>query len=159
MLSVGPINWDISLEDKVKLWPILALTDTAYSLPNALTAASSNTVKKLSEIFPQIVGQLKIQMGRKFFLRYSRKYFWHRTGNSSYCLLGKISSLLGKKDIFHNLSEKRFLKKWTNFHFCGIICAFHGKNFLQLRRFVKFSHRYLPIFFTVYLFSLLRNAL
>ena len=33
------------------------------------------TVKKFSEIFPKIVGQLKIQMGRKFVQRYSRKYF------------------------------------------------------------------------------------
>ena len=68
------------------------------------------TVKKVSEIFPKIVGQLKIQMGRKFFQRYSRKYFRHRTGNSSYYLLGEISSSLGKIDIFHNLSGKRFKK-------------------------------------------------
>ena len=49
-------------------------------------------------------------MGRKFLQRYSRKYFRHRTGNSSYCLVGEISSLLGKIDIFHNLSGKRSLK-------------------------------------------------
>ena len=47
-----------------------------------------------------------MQMGRKFFQRYSRKHFRHRTGNSSYCLVGEISSLLGKIDIFHNLSGK-----------------------------------------------------
>ena len=64
-----------------------------------------------------------MQMGRKFFQRYSRKYFRHRTGNSSYCLVGEISSLLGKIDIFHNLSGKRskkvnkFLFLWTNFRF------------------------------------------
>ena len=46
-------------------------------------------------------------MGRKFFQRYSRKYFRDRTENSSYCLAGEISSFLGKKDIFHNLSGKR----------------------------------------------------
>ena len=68
------------------------------------------TLKKVSEIFPKIVGQLKIQMGRKFFQRYSQKYFRRRTGNSSYCLVGKISSLLGKIDIFHNLSGKRSKK-------------------------------------------------
>ena len=68
------------------------------------------TVKKISEIFPKIVGQLKIQMGRKFFQRYIRKYFQHRTGNSSYCLVGEISSLLGKIYIFHNLSGKRSKK-------------------------------------------------
>ena len=56
------------------------------------------TVKNYSEIFPKIVGQRKIQMGRKFFQRYSRKYFYHRTGNSSYCLVGEVSSLLGKID-------------------------------------------------------------
>ena len=49
-------------------------------------------------------------MGRKFFQRYSWKYFRHRTGNSSYCLVGEISSLLGKIDIFHNLSGKRSKK-------------------------------------------------
>ena len=65
------------------------------------------TVNKFSEIFPKIVGQLKIQMGRKFFQRYSRIYFRHRTGNSSYCLVGEISSLLGEIDIFHNLCGKR----------------------------------------------------
>ena len=68
------------------------------------------TVKHFSEIFRKIVGQLKIQMGRKFFQTYSRQYFRHRTGNSFYCLLRKISSLLGIIDIFHNLSGKRFLK-------------------------------------------------
>ena len=49
-------------------------------------------------------------MGRKSFQRYSRKYFRHRTGNNSYCLVGEISSLLGKTDIFHNLSGKRSKK-------------------------------------------------
>ena len=49
-------------------------------------------------------------MGRKFFQRYSRKYFRHRTGNRSYWLVGEISSLLGKLDIFHNLSGKRSKK-------------------------------------------------
>ena len=68
------------------------------------------TVKNVSEIFPKIVGQLKIQMGRKFFQRYGRKYFRHRTGNSSCCLVGEISSLSGKIDIFHNLSGKRSKK-------------------------------------------------
>ena len=46
-------------------------------------------------------------MGRKFFQIYSRKYFRHRTGNSSDCLVGEVSSLLRKIDIFHNLSGKR----------------------------------------------------
>ena len=49
-------------------------------------------------------------MDRKFFERYSEKYFRHRTGNSSYCLVGEISSLLGKIDIFHNLSRERSKK-------------------------------------------------
>ena len=49
-------------------------------------------------------------MGRQFFQRYSRKYFRHRTGNIFYCLVGEISSLLGKIDIFHNLSGKRSRK-------------------------------------------------
>ena len=49
-------------------------------------------------------------MGRKFFHRYSRNYFQHRTGNSSYCLVEEIYSLLGKIDIFHNLSGKRYKK-------------------------------------------------
>ena len=49
-------------------------------------------------------------MGRKLFQRHSRKYFQHRIGNSSYCLVGEISSLLGKIDIFHNLSGKRSIK-------------------------------------------------
>ena len=65
------------------------------------------TVKNFLEIFPKIVGQLKIQMGRKFFQIYSRKYFRHKTGNSSYCLAGEISGLLGKIDVFHNLCGKR----------------------------------------------------
>ena len=68
------------------------------------------TVNFLSEILPKIVGQLKIQMGRKFLYRYTRKYFRHRTGNSSYCLVGEVSSLLGKIDIFHNLSGIRSQK-------------------------------------------------
>ena len=59
---------------------------------------------------------LKIQMGRKFVQRYSRKYFRHRTGNSSYCLVGEISSLLGNIYLFHNLSGKG-LKKVTKFPF------------------------------------------
>ena len=88
--------------------------------------------KKISEFLPKIVWQLKIQMGRKFFQRYSRKYFWHRTGNSFYCLVGEVYSLLEKIDIFHNLSGKRSRK-------CERISAFHGKNFLHLRRFVKCS--------------------
>ena len=45
-------------------------------------------------------------MGRKFFQRYSRKYFRHRTGNSSYYLVGEISSFLGRIYIFHNSSGK-----------------------------------------------------
>ena len=69
-----------------------------------------HTVKIFSEIRPKIVGQLKIQMCRQFFQRYSRKYFRHGNGNSSYCLVGKISSLLGKIDIFHNLNGKRSKK-------------------------------------------------
>ena len=69
-----------------------------------------HTVKNFSVIFPEIVGQLNVQMGRKFFLTYSRKYFRHRTENSSYCLVGEISSLLGKIVIFHNLSGKRSKK-------------------------------------------------
>ena len=69
-------------------------------IPNSVYA-----VKKFSEIFSKIVGQLKIEMGRKFFQRYSRK-----SGNSSYCLGGKISSLLEKIYIFHNLSGKRSKK-------------------------------------------------
>ena len=64
----------------------------------------------LSKNFLKIVGQLKIQMGRKFFQRYSQKYFRHRTGISSYYLVGEISSLLGKIDVFHNLSGKRSKK-------------------------------------------------
>ena len=70
----------------------------------------SHTVNNFSEIFLKIVGQFKIQMDPKYFQRYSRKYFLHRTGNSSYCLVGEISSLLGKIDIFHNLSEERSKK-------------------------------------------------
>ena len=68
------------------------------------------TVKNFSEIFPKIVGQLKIQMSRKFVRRYSQKYSRNRTGNSSYYLVGEISSLLGKIDMFHNLSGKRSKK-------------------------------------------------
>ena len=68
------------------------------------------TVKNFSGIFPKIVRQLKIQMSRKFFQRYSWKYFRHKTENSSYCLVGEISTLLGKIDIFHNLSGKRSKK-------------------------------------------------
>ena len=68
------------------------------------------TVKKFSETFPKIVGQLKIQMGRNFFQRYSRKYFRHRTGNSYYCLFGEISSILGNIYLFHNLCGKRSKK-------------------------------------------------
>ena len=49
-------------------------------------------------------------MGRKFLQRYSRKYFRHKTGNSPYCLVGEIYNLLGNIYLFHNLSEKRFLK-------------------------------------------------
>ena len=49
-------------------------------------------------------------MGCKFFQRYSRKYFRDRTGNSSYCLVGEISSLLGNMYLFHNLSGKRSKK-------------------------------------------------
>ena len=45
-------------------------------------------------------------MGRKFFQRYNRKYFRHRTGNSFYCSGGEISSLLERIDIFHNLNGK-----------------------------------------------------
>ena len=48
-----------------------------------------------------------MQMSRKFFQIYSRKYFRHRTGNSSYCLVGEISSLLENIYLFHNLSGKR----------------------------------------------------
>ena len=88
-------------------------------------------------------------MSRKFFQTYSRKYFRHKTENSSYCLVGEISTLLGKIDIFHNLSGKRSKKSeqisvfveynmWNNI----IISAFHGKNFLQLTRFVKCSHQF-----------------
>ena len=49
-------------------------------------------------------------MGCKFVQRYSRKYLQHRTGNSSYFLVGEISSLLGKKDIFNHLNGKRSKK-------------------------------------------------
>ena len=63
-------------------------------------------------------------MSREFFQRYSRKYFRHRTANSSYCLFGEISSLLGKIVILHNLNGKRFQKSeqifvffWNNFRF------------------------------------------
>ena len=50
-------------------------------------------------------------MSCKFFQRYSRKYFRNRTGNSSYCLVGEIYSLLEKIDIFHNLSGKRSTRR------------------------------------------------
>ena len=49
-------------------------------------------------------------MGREFLQSYSRKYFQHRTGNSSYCLVGEIFSLLGNIYLFHNLSKKRSKK-------------------------------------------------
>ena len=91
------------------------------------------TVKKISEIFPKIVGQLKIRIGHKFFRIYSRKYFRHRTGNSSYCLVREISSLIGNLSNVSNLSGKRSKKSEQ-------ISAFHGKNFLQLKSFVKCSH-------------------
>ena len=70
-------------------------------------AKQGYTVKNFLEIFPKIYGQIKIQMGRKFFQRYSRKHFQNRTGNSFYCLVEEISSLLRKIDIFYNLSGKR----------------------------------------------------
>ena len=79
--------------------------------------------KKIWEIQLKIVEQLKIQIGRKFFQRYSRKYFRHRTGHSSYCLIGEISSLLGNIYLFHNLSGKdprkvnKFSFLWNNFRF------------------------------------------
>ena len=79
------------------------MTATPYS-----NIEVEHTFSKDSEIFPKIVGQLKIQMGRKIFQRFNRKYFRHRTGNIHYCLVGEISGLLGKIDIFHNLSGKRF---------------------------------------------------
>ena len=77
------------------------------------------------KIFTKIVGQLKTRMGRQFFQRYSRKYFRHNTGNNSYCLVGDISSLLGKVDIFHKIKWKKIFKKrvnifpflWNNFRF------------------------------------------
>ena len=55
------------------------------------------------------VQTLKVHCKKIFgnFSENSRKYFRHKTGNSSYCLVGEISSLLGKIDIFHNLSGKR----------------------------------------------------
>ena len=56
-------------------------------------------------------------MGRKFYQRYSRKYFRHRTGNSSYYLVREISSLLGKIDIFYNLNGKRSKKSEQIFVF------------------------------------------
>ena len=55
-------------------------------------------------------------MDRKFFQRYNQKYFQHRTGNSSYCLVGEISSLLGNIYLFHNLSGKKS-KKGNKFPF------------------------------------------
>ena len=68
------------------------------------------TVKKIVEILPKMVGQLKIQMGRTSFQRYSRKYFRHRTGNSPHRLVGEISNLLGNIYLFHHLSGKRSKK-------------------------------------------------
>ena len=90
-------------------------------------------MNNFSEIFSKIVGQLKIQIGRKFFQRYSRKYFRHRTGNIFYCSVGEISSLLEKIYLFHHLSGKRSKKSEQIF-------TFHGKNFRQLERFVKCSY-------------------
>ena len=63
----------------------------------------------------------------KFFQRYSRKYFRHRTGNSFYCRVGEISSLLGKKDIFHNLSGKRSKKSEQISVFVELLPLFMGK--------------------------------
>ena len=80
----------------------------------------------LHKISTKIVGQLKIQMGRQFFQRYSRKYSRYNTGNNSYCLVGDISSLLGKVDKFHKIMWKKIKKKggvnifpflWNNFRF------------------------------------------
>ena len=99
------------------------ITDKRFEIPTEFAAVcytefySEYTVKKFSDIFPQIVGQLKRQMDGKLFQRYSRKYFRHRTGNSSYCLVGEISSLLGNIDIFHNLSRKRSIKSEQIFVF------------------------------------------
>ena len=87
------------------------------------------TVKNFSEIFPKTFGQLKAQIGRKFFQRYSQKCFWHRTGNIFYYLVGEISSLLRKIDLFHNLSEKR-LKKVNKFPFLWNNFRFSWKKFL-----------------------------
>ena len=62
-------------------------------------------------------------MGRKFFQRYSRKYFQHKTGNSSYCLVGEISSLFENIYLFHNLSGEdpkkvnKFPFLWNNLRF------------------------------------------
>ena len=79
-------------------------------------------------------------MGRKFFQKYSRKCFRHTTGDSFYCLVGEISSLLGNIYLFYNLSGKRSKKSEQISVFLKIISAFYGKNFLKLRRFVKCSH-------------------
>ena len=57
-----------------------------------------------------MVGQLKIQMDRTFLQGCSRKYSRHKSRNTSNCLVGEISSLLGKIGIFHNLSGKRSKK-------------------------------------------------
>ena len=86
------------------------------------------TVKKFSEIFSKIVGKFKIQMARKFVQRYSRKYFRRRTGNSSYCFVGEISSLLENIYLFNNLSGIRSKKVnkfpflWNNFRFSWERC-------------------------------------
>ena len=53
------------------------------------------TVKIFSEIIPKVVGQLKIQMDRTFFQRYSQKYIY----------------------IFNNLSGKRSKKSEQIFVF------------------------------------------
>ena len=89
-------------------------------------------MKKFSEIFPKIFGQLKIQMGRTFLQRYNGKYFRHKTGSSSYFLVGEISSLLGKKDVFHNLSGKRSKKSEEISVFVEYFPLFMGKIFYNL---------------------------
>ena len=71
--------------------------------------------------------QLKLQMGPTFFQRYCRKYFRHRIGNSSYCLVGEISSLLGKIYIFHNLSGKRSKKSEQISVFVELFPLFMGE--------------------------------
>ena len=78
-------------------------------------------------------------MGRKFFQRYSRKYFRYRTGNSSYCLIGEISSLLGNIYLFHNLSGKRSKNSEQISFFVEWFLFFIVKNVLHLRRFMKCS--------------------